>query len=385
MKKNKTIAIFTGYYLPFLGGIERYTEKLIKHLNHLGYNIIIVTSNYDNLKEFEQNEYYSIYRLPVYSLFCKRYPIIKKNKDYKRILQELSTKQIDAIICNTRFHLTSLIGGKFAKKYNIPVLAIEHGSNHFTVNNKILDFFGQIYEHLLTNHLKRYIKSYYGVSERCNKWLKHFNIDAKGVFYNSVEKTAYDKFKNKTYLTNNKGKTIITYAGRLIKEKGIMELLEAYSNISKNYKNLLLVIAGDGPLLDQLKEKYHNQKDIKFVGKLNYDEVMALYNNTDIFVYPSMYPEGLPTSILEAGIMKCAIVATDRGGTIEVINNEKYGRIAQETVEDIERQICTYLDNNDIMIKCKENIHQRINEEFTWDVTANKIANVLEEIINEKN
>lgn len=383
MKKNeKTIAIFTGYFLPFLGGIERYTDKLAEHLKDLGYRIIIVTSNHDNLKSVEKDKYH-IFRLPLYSLFHKRYPIPKKNREYKEIMNKLDNEKIDVIICNTRFHLTSLIGSKFAKKKNLPVLVIEHGSNHFTVNNKILDYFGSIYEHMLTNYLKKFVHIFYGVSERCNEWLKHFKIKATGVFYNSIDENAYHTFKNKHYLDNKNNKTVITFAGRIIKEKGIIELLKAYQEISKKYKDTMLVVAGDGPILEQLRKDY-SQDNIYFEGKLTYDEVMSLYNDTDIFVHPSMFPEGLPTVILEAGIMKCCVVATDRGGTTEVINDEKYGIIIEENIENIKEKLSYLLENKSEIEQKKENIHQRIMENFTWKVTAKQVASKLEEMINEK-
>lgn len=383
MKKNeKTVAIFTGYFLPFLGGIERYTDKLAEHLQSLGYKIIIVTSNYDRFENEEKGKYH-IFRIPLYSLFHKRYPIPKKNKEYKETISKLDKEKIDIVICNTRFHLTSMIGSKFAKKKNLPILVIEHGSNHFTVNNKVLDYFGSIYEHMLTNHLKKFVERFYGVSERCNTWLKHFKIDATGVFYNSIDENAYHEFKDKHYLDKKNDKTVITFAGRIIKEKGITELLEAYKDISKKYKNTMLIVAGDGPILEQLKKDYP-QKNIHFEGKLSYNEVMSLYNDTDIFVHPSMFPEGLPTVILEAGIMKCAVVATDRGGTTEVINDEKYGIMIEENVESIKKQLSYLLDNKSELERKKENIHHRVMKNFTWKVTAKQVAKELEEMINEK-
>ncbi len=54
---------------------------------------------------------------------------------------------------------------------------------------------------------------------------------------------------------------------------------------------------------------------------------MSLYRRSDVFVYPSMYPEGLPTSILEAALGDCAIIATPRGGTEEVITSPALGWI----------------------------------------------------------
>lgn len=80
-KNNKTIAIFSGYHLPHLGGIERYTDNLNKQLEKKGYNVIIVSSNYtfdDNFYEEKENSLYL--RLPIYKLFHSRYPLMKKNR-----------------------------------------------------------------------------------------------------------------------------------------------------------------------------------------------------------------------------------------------------------------------------------------------------------------
>ena len=55
-----------------------------------------------------------------------------------------------------------------------------------SVGNPVLDFFGGIYEHGLTHFVKKHVTSYYGVSRNCNKWLRHFGIEASGVWYNAV-------------------------------------------------------------------------------------------------------------------------------------------------------------------------------------------------------
>ena len=94
---------------------------------------------------------------------------------------------------------------------------------------------------------------------------------------------------------------------------------------------------------------------------------MKLYNSCDIFVYPSMYAEGLPTSILEAGLMKCAVIATDRGGTVEVITHKKDGLICEENTESIYNNIKFLLDNSNLIQDYSEKLHSRIIENFTWN------------------
>ena len=82
--------------------------------------------------------------------------------------------------------------------------------------------------------------------------------------------------------------------------------------------------------------------------------------------------------------MKCAIVATDKGGTKEVINNKKYGLIAEENIESIKENIEILIKDKEKLKEMKSNIHKRILEEFTWKVTAKNVVKEMEEIINGK-
>lgn len=376
MKKSKKICIFTGFFIPHLGGVERYTQKLASELHELGNEVIIVASNDNNYSTEEDLGYCHVYHLPVHNLFKNRYPLLKKNKEYKEIIAKLENEKIDYYMCNTRFYMTSLLCAKLAKKHNKPFTLIEHGSDHLSIGNKFWDFWGRIYEHTITKMIKKHDPKYYGVSKRSNNWLKHFDITASGTFYNSVDSTLYDKYKKSKYKRDFKGKTVITFVGRIIKEKGVLLLLDAFNNCKKDFKDIVLVIAGDGPLLEQIRKEYASD-DIFFEGKLNYEEVMALLNETDIFVNPSMYPEGLPTTILEAGIMKCAIIATDRGGTKEVITDDKIGIIMEENQESLEENLRVLLEDEKKLNKLKENVHKRVLENFTWEPTAKYVIEEL--------
>lgn len=373
--KIKTIAFFSGFYLPFLGGVERFTEKLSEQFLKLGYRVIIVTSNHAQLPPVEEMDGRKIYRLPTKKLFRERYPLLDKNQEFSKLMAELETEEIDYLICNTRFQLTTLLGLQFAKKQKLPSLVIDHGSSHFSVNNKLVDFFGAIYEHLLTSVIKSYPTKFYAVSQRSADWLKHFKIQASGLIYNSVDSDIYDRFKDSTFLDKGSGQTIITYAGRLIREKGVQLLLEAFQNLPES-EGLELVIAGDGPMKSELEEKY-NRPDIHFVGRLDFPEVMSLMNQTDIFVYPSMFPEGMPTSILEAGMLKCAVIATDRGGTAEVITDDSLGMIVEENSKAVEEALKFYLNNPEKILSSGQKLQDRILSEFTWEKTAKHLLEVI--------
>jgi glycosyltransferase involved in cell wall biosynthesis len=372
--KKKKIGIFTGYFLPHMGGVERYVDKISAALQKLGYDIVIVTSNDSDAKNYEKNDQHSIYRLPILNIVKKRYPIPRINAEYRKLIGKIEKESIDYFIVNTRFHLTSLIGAKLGKHKHKPVMLIEHGTAHFTVGNKVLDFFGLIYEHILTTRVKKYVDKFYGVSKNSNIWSRHFSIDANGVFYNAIDPRDSLLVKDLYSTKYPKNEIVITYAGRLIKQKGILNLLESFRKLKKlnNKQQLKLVVAGDGELLEMIKKKY-KEKNIDILGRLDFEHVMALYKRTDIFVYPSLYPEGLPTSILEAGLMECAIIATPRGGTEEVIIDSEHGIIVDGSTESLYEAMVTLIEDIHKRKSQAKRVKKRIESHFNWDSVANQV------------
>lgn len=366
MKNKKYIAIFSGYYLPHLGGIERYISNLSLKFLELGYTPIIITSNYNNDKSIKTSQGIKIIKLPVYNIFKQRYPIIKKNREEKRLISELDNYDIKAIIVNTRFHLTSHIGASYGKKKEIPVYLIEHGSNYVTLDNKFIDFFANRYEDFLTYKIKKKITGFYGVSNACGDWLKKFKIKASGTWYNAIDTT-------RSFPRRVRHDTInFMYAGRIIKQKGVNNILRSFNKLLNEYDNIKLFIAGDGPELDSYKEKYQNEKII-FLGKLDFEELLTYYAKTDVFLYPPLWPEGLPTSILEAGIMKCAVIGTDQGGIREVITNDFNGMIVRPTAPSLYEAMKYLIDNPLEIKKFANNLYKTVNTKFSFDATAKQI------------
>lgn len=366
----KTIAIFSGYYYPHLGGIERYIDNLMKQFIKKGYKPILVTSNYNNEKEEEEKSGIKIFRLPVYEPFKNRYPILKHNKDMKRIMSKLDNYKIDRIIVNTRFHLTSHVGANYGRKNNIPVYLIEHGSNYVTLDNKFIDFFANRYEDFLTWKIKKKIKGFYGVSNACGTWLKRFKIKANGTWYNSID------FDQKVPKRTPHKEINFMYAGRLLKQKGVNNILEAFTELEKKYDDIHLFIAGDGPEFSNYKSNYKSN-NIEFLGKLDYQTLLKYYVKTDVFLYPPLWPEGLPTSILEAGLMGCAVIGTNQGGIKEVINS-KNGIIVNEDEKSLYNAMKKMLDNSELRKTLSKNLRVDIKNKFSWEVTAKKILKDME-------
>lgn len=382
MKQGKTICIFSVNYLPNLGGVERYTYNLAKTLHLHGNEIIIVTSNVFNLKNYEIVDGITIFRVPCFNVLNGRFPILKYNKIFKKIVKDLKKRKIDLMVINTRYYIHSLYGVRFAYKNDIRMILIDHSTGHLTINNPILDFFGRGFEHLLTAIIKHYCKSFYGVSKACNEWLKHFNINANEVLYNAVDINEINGIlKNGNFSYREKwsikdSDLFITYAGRLVKEKGVLNLINSIKVLNKNHENIHLFIAGSGELETEVRESCND--NIHFLDRLDFKEVISLLKETDIFCLPTEYPEGFPTSILEAISCKCYIVTTSQGGAKELILDDSYGSILENNSVNLLCSTIVKIMDNDQRKSAVEKSYLALIQNFTWEKTAKcveKIAN----------
>lgn len=378
---RKTFFLFSAQYFPTAYGVERYTYNLAKRLVAVGHRAVIITSNVHNLQEYELSEGIEIYRIPCINLLRGRFPIVKINKSYFKTMKKLKKEKIDLVIVTTRFYLHSLLGARFSKKVGVKAIMLEHGTSHFTVGSKVFDKLGHVYEHFITYLNKRYIKDFYGVSKACNEWLLHFKIEAKGVLYNSID------IDNIKYIIENNTRNIkeefkisntdinIIFVGRLVKEKGILNLLDAFKMIREKYNNINLFIAGDGPLYSKVKTFEDNK--IRVLGKVQFEDIILLLSFSDIYCLPTEYAEGFPTSVLEACACKSYVITTDRGGSKELIKDESFGSILKNTkIATIRDEIIKVIENDILRESAIKKSYKLLINNFEWKVTSKKVIDI---------
>ena len=105
--------------------------------------------------------------------------------------------------------------------------------------------------------------------------------------------------------------------------------------------------------------------------------MMKCYKKADIFINPS-YSEGMPTAILEAGLMKCAVVATPVGGTKEIISDNKNGLFCDTNVKSIVETLEKVIINKELREKLANNLNKRVKETFSWKKTANEVLETIQ-------
>jgi glycosyltransferase involved in cell wall biosynthesis len=111
------------------------------------------------------------------------------------------------------------------------------------------------------------------------------------------------------------------FVGRLSQEKGIEVLLDAFIQLPKEE----IIIAGDGPLQEQLVTKYAPYKNIIFLGRKPRTEVLELMKKCRVLMFPSICYEGLPLTIAEAFATGTPVIGSSMGAMQEMIINEYNG------------------------------------------------------------
>jgi glycosyltransferase involved in cell wall biosynthesis len=176
-----------------------------------------------------------------------------------------------------------------------------------------------------------------------------------------------------------KGRVTLLNVGRLSPEKGQDLLLRAVATLSKDYPGLELHFAGIGPLEQPLRDLASSlgiSERVRFLGYIS--DMPPLYRDVDLVVQSSL-TEGLPNVILEAAYLRVPIVATDVGGTGEVIEHNRSGWLMQPgSVDVLVDGIRRFLEDPQRFAQMGAAAHENIRGHFAFDVRTDRLTKLYE-------
>ena len=215
-----------------------------------------------------------------------------------------------------------------------------------------------------------------GITKKPMKVLGYGNV--RGV---DMERFSPARFK----ATKNPDVFTFVFVGRIVGDKGINELVEAFVKLHDKHKNTRLVLVGKyehelDPVSDKTRKLIDTNDGIEACGPKYGDDLLQMYVDADCFVMPS-YREGFPNTVLEAGAMGLPSIVTDINGSREIIENEKNGLIvpsknanalydamermltddkAREIMKSNARQIIESRFEKNFVQKCQIEFYERI-------------------------
>ena len=391
-KSKKTKKINVLMILPWMvtGGADRFNLNLVKKMNKKKFSFTIITtlpSKNEWRKQFEK--YATVYDLTTF-LEMKDWTsfinyIIKKNNiniifnsnsefGYK-ILPYLKAKHPEIPICDF-VHMEEWYNrnGGFARDSSIMQNVID---KTFTCNENsrkvFIDYFKRKTEDVKT--------IYIGVDE------KKFDPDK----YN--RKDLIRKFKYGKYFEN---KIVISYICRITEQKRPYLFFEIIKKLAEIRNDFVVIVAGDGPMLNGLKRKVREEKldnFFAFVGNIKRTE--KIYAISDLTINTSI-KEGLALTSYESLAMGVPVVSSDVGGQKELINEEV--GVVVPCIQD-EKEIFDYNYSKEEIVNYvvaiqkvisnlqfyKSNCRKRILKDFTQDSMIENMEKEFIELIKNPN
>ena len=174
-----------------------------------------------------------------------------------------------------------------------------------------------------------------GITRKPMKVLGYGNVRGIDLEKFSRRKEVMDIVTQKSQKSQN---FTFLFVGRIVRDKGINELVGAFRRLSKRYPQARLVLVGNyeddlDPISQESRDIITSNEQIEAVGPQYGDELLACYAAADCFVFPS-YREGFPNTVLEAGAMGLPCIVTDINGSREIIMNGKNGMVIPPRDED---------------------------------------------------
>ena len=179
-----------------------------------------------------------------------------------------------------------------------------------------------------------------------------------------------------------KNKKYFLYVGRLTKNKGIEEMLNVFNNLILNYAELKLIIIGDGPFLEYIKnfiKKNKLENKILLKGRLTH-ETACYYYNASIALINIGHSAGLANVIIEALASELPVISTDVGASRDFINEKfKNGLLIKPGNEtELKKSLIKILEESE---KFQDADKSKL-EQFSYKNFGEKMNEIYQQCLN---
>tara|TARA_B100001059_G_scaffold235416_1_gene280963 strand:+ start:42089 stop:43174 length:1086 start_codon:yes stop_codon:yes gene_type:complete len=202
---------------------------------------------------------------------------------------------------------------------------------------------------------------------------------------NLVKKIPSEGLNTKIEMKIKKNNNYLLYLSRIISEKGIFIIIDAFKKLKKTNPELKLLIAGEMSLSDSVeKPKFFeeiNFRDIEYLGEVSENLKMNLLEKSDIVLLPSMYGEGLPMILLEAQLYESLIITTDVTGCRDAVPDflKEYA-FTEFSSKSLSEKIIKYLSlEKKKLTYLKKNSKKWVKENHDFENINNIYNNIFEE------
>ena len=167
---------------------------------------------------------------------------------------------------------------------------------------------------------------------------------------------------------------VYLFVGRIVKDKGINELVAAFKKVNSKFENTKLILVGRyenelNPISNETALEIKNNTSIIEVGFQK--EVRPYFYSSDVLVFPS-YREGFPNVVLQAGAMGLNAIVSDINGCNEIVQDGETGFIVPRKNSELlqlamEKVYVNHNQNQEMGREAKELIQNKYNQKIVWN------------------
>lgn len=362
-----------------MGGSERVLVSLLPYIKAQGIDVRLCTLNTrrDSLlvEDFQKSG------IPRFDMGAKR---MLDPQAWKKFVAMLKDEKIDII--HAQDQDTNIYAAAAHRRHGMPSVMTRHVMVEPTDTRK------EAIRAQMVFAAAKY--GFDGIVAVSNAVRHHFSKQA-GIPLSKIE-TIYNGIEVDRFATRDKraakrqemgwdeATPIVIMVAVLRRGKGHEVLFEAVPAIKAAVPNVKIMLVGEGELSDSLREQAKLHSDvIEFLGQRG--DVSELLGASDVLVLPSL-SEALPTVLIEAGAASLPLVATDVGGSAEIVVDGETGYIVPPNQsEPLAQRLIELLQNPAFARQMGENARQRVVKIFSLEEQAKQTVALYERVLASKN
>jgi glycosyltransferase involved in cell wall biosynthesis len=376
------LLIVPPFFPPHVGGLEGYVSDLDEALRRVeGVEAITVFTPWlprEGPTGEERGEGYRVVRYPAFELI-PNFPVpMLWKRGFWRALRSVEPRRHDVLVSHTRFFLSSALALLWARALSRPLLHVEHGSDYVQLDGRLARAAARAYDLSLGRLLLRHADAVVAISHAAAEFVSQLSgrtavVIHRGMWTERLQATTPDAAVREWA----DGRPLVTFVGRLIDGKGVPDLLRAFATLEDTATAACVV--GDGPRrgeLESLAASLGISERVLFLGYLPEQRAWSVTRASDVVVNPS-YTEGLPTSVLEAALLGRAVLATDVGGTREIVSDGSGGVLVRpHDVEGLRAGLAELLGDPDLRARLGAAARAQAAGRFDWAECARRFIEV---------
>ena len=370
------ILMLSWEYPPrVVGGIARVVHDLSHRLIRDGHDVTVITYRDGNVPYEENDEGVKVYRVDNFMIQPNNFIdwIMQLNFNMVAKAGEIIAKEGNFDVIHAHDWLVAYAAKTLKYAYNTPIVSTIHateagrnsgirGEQQKYINDTEWMLTYESSEVIVnSNYMKNELQRLFGLP------FEKINVVPNGVDLDIFDNVERDYDFRRQYAMDNE--RIILFVGRLVYEKGVQNLIAAMPKILSNYHDAKLIIAGKGPMLDELRNEVNSLglgNKVYFTGYLNSKQVKKMYKAADIAVFPSTYePFGIVA--LEAMLSENPVVVSDVGGLNEIVDHGVNGMKSYAgNANSIADSILTLLFDHKLCDEITKNAKQKVKTQYNW-------------------